>query len=83
MKQIVLKISHDGKDWVVENSLVSMSSPTLEEIDAGIGALLREKGFIGKGEKARVRMEFDSSGIPQWIRQYSHHYFDRIVDIQG
>ncbi len=83
MKQIVFKISHDGKDWVISNSLASMSSPTLEELDAGIGALLRERGFIKRGEKARVRMEFDNSSIPQWIRQYSQHYFDRIVEIHG
>ncbi len=83
MKKMVFKISHDGRDWVVRNSLLSMSSPTLEELDAGIGAFLRERGFIEKGEKARVRMEFDSSSMPQWVRQYSHHYFDRIVEIQG
>jgi len=83
MKKIGFKIWHDGKDWVVRNSHLTLSSPTLEELDAKIGDLLREKGLVKKGEKAEVLMEFDNYSIPQWIRQYSQHYFDRIVEIYG
>jgi len=27
-------------------------------------------------------MYFDNSTIPQWIRQYAQHYFNRIVEIE-
>jgi len=68
---------------MVENSLLTASSPTLDELDEKVGALLREKGLIKEGEKAEIVMEFDNSTIPQWIRQYSQHYFDRIVEVRG
>lgn len=83
MKKIGFKITHNGKDWVVENRLLTASSATLDDLDKRVGALLREKGLIKEGERAEIVMEFDNSTIPQWIRQYSSHYFDRIVKIEG
>jgi|Deesub1362A_J573_1020465.scaffolds.fasta_scaffold00311_42 hypothetical protein len=83
MKRLVFKITHNGREWVVRNESMTLSSPTLDELDIRMGELLRERGEIGQGERVRVIMEFDSSSIPQWIRQYTHHYFDRVVEIEG
>jgi len=83
MRKIILKITHDGGKWVVKNESLILSSPTLDEIDARIGDVLRGSGLIKPGERVRLKMEFDNSSIPQWIRQYTQHYFDRIIEIEG
>lgn len=76
-------IRHDGRCWVVENEHSTISAPTLEELDSRVGKYIREKGLLKKGEKAEVFMAFDNSTIPEWIRQYAQHYFNRVVEIEG
>ncbi len=76
-------IRHDGKDWIVENQLLAVSAPTLRELDCKVGKLMKENGMIKKGQKAKVLMAFDNSTIPQWIRQYAQHYFNRIIYVEG
>ncbi len=78
-----LVIRHNGRDWVVEGDGLSLSAPTLEELDRKVGTTMREKGLIKEGEKTEVFMAFDNSTIPEWIRQYAQHYFNRILVVQG
>ena len=78
---IELILTHDGKRWMARNDDLVASAPTLEELDKEVGRLLREAGMVRKGETAQVFMAFDNSTIPQWIRQYAQHYFNRIVDV--
>jgi hypothetical protein len=76
-------ITHDGKNWILENAILTLSAPTLEELDARMRDLLRRKGILKKGERAEVLMTFDNSTIPSWIRQYAQHYFNRVVEVEG
>ena len=55
----------------------------LDELDINVKNLLLNQNIIKKGEKAKLFMAFDNSTIPQWIRQYAQHYFNRIVEIEG
>lgn len=59
------------------------SAPTLQELDSDMRRFFKEQGLIRAGKKAEVFMAFDSSTIPQWIRQYAHHYFNRVLVIEG
>ena len=83
MIQIDFIIRYSGKSWIVENELLRSAAPTLDELDINVKNLLIEKKIIKKGEKAKLFMAFDNSTIPQWIRQYAQHYFNRIVEIEG
>lgn len=76
-------IRHDGKDWVAESVHFTVSAPTLEALDSETARLMKQKGMLKEGEKAEVFMAFDNSTIPQWIRQYAQHYFNRIVEVEG
>jgi hypothetical protein len=80
---VELVIRHDGVHWVAGNEHLVVSAPTLEELDAETGKMMRQMGLVKKGEKAEVFMAFDNSTIPQWIRPYSQHYFNRIIEVQG
>ena len=76
-------ITHDGKKWILNNKLFSVSAPTLEELDDKVRTLLKDRGIVAPGEKAEVLMLFDNSTIPSWIRPYAQHYFNRIVEVEG
>ena len=79
---IEFTIRHSGKDWCIENEILSTCAPTLDELDQQLKRLLLEKKIHKKGSKTKVYMYFDNSTIPQWIRQYAQHYFNRIVEIE-
>jgi hypothetical protein len=79
---IELTIRHTGQNWLVEDDNLSVSAPTLDEIDHQLKILLKKKKIHKDGTKTRVIMFFDNSTIPQWIRQYAQHYFNRIIEIE-
>ncbi len=81
MEEMVIR--HDGKNWVVENGEIRFAAPTLDDLDQGLGRIMKQRGLLKKGETKEVFMAFDSSSIPQWIRQYACHYFNRIVKVEG
>lgn len=62
--------------WIAEGEGIKVSADTLEELDKVVESKLREMGYKGEIE---VYMEFDYSTIPQWIRQFHPHYFNRSV----
>jgi hypothetical protein len=76
-------MSHDGKNWIAKNDFLYAEAPTLEQLDAEVQKVLRKKGYIEKGKQLAVFMAFDNSTIPQWMRQYGQHYFNRIVRLEG
>ncbi|MGD2079786.1 MAG: DUF5395 family protein [Nitrospirota bacterium] len=76
-------IWHDGRNWVASLEGDSVFAPSLEELDQGVERLLKEKGMLKEGERAEVFMAFDNATIPQWIRQYAQHYFNRVVEVKG
>jgi hypothetical protein len=80
---VELILTHDGRCWVARSELLKAAAPTLEELDSEVARLLRRGGLLKTGGKLRVFMAFDNSTIPQWIRQYAQHYFNRVVDISG
>lgn len=76
-------IWHDGTNWIAENGFLSVAAPTIEALDQGVGEALKRKSMLKKGDRLRVFMAFDNSTIPQWMRQYAQHYFNRVVEIEG
>ncbi len=76
-------VSHDGKNWIVKNEMFSAEAPTLRGVDKQLGEQVREKCYIKEGEDLKVFMAFENSVIPEWMRQYSQHYFNRIIRVEG
>ena len=76
-------LTHDGQNWIAKNNQFTAEADTIESLDQKVKNILREKNFIKSGETKRIRFVFDNSTIPQWIRQYSNHYFNRIIEVTG
>jgi leucyl-tRNA synthetase len=80
---IELIVNHDGKTWMARNDWLSAKAPTLEELDNELKRLVKQKGYLEPGNKIDLFMAFDNSTIPQWMRQYGQHYFNRIVRLEN
>ena len=80
---IELRLFYDGDSWIAENHSMSARGKTLPELDQAVASALREKKKDEHADQGplKVRMYFDNSTIPQWMRQYSGHYFNRVVMI--
>jgi hypothetical protein len=79
---IELTIRHTGQNWLADNEDLCVSAPSLDELDIQLKQLLKEKNVHKAGAKTTVYMYYDNSTIPQWIRQYAQHYFNRILVIE-
>ena len=76
-------IKHDGRDWVIENERLRLARPTIEAIDADVGGAMIQRGMLAEGESCQVLMAFDNATIPEWMRPYAQHYFNRMVTVHG
>lgn len=71
---MILKLKYDGV-WIASGK-VSAKGESLEELDRNLAEELRKIGLEGRVE---VLMKFDISTIPDWMRQFHQHYFNRKV----
>ncbi len=78
-----LVISHNGRHWIARHEDGQFIGQRLADIDTQVSRFVREVGAVKKGQKLQVKMFFDTRAIPQWMRQYSQHYFNRILEIDG
>lgn len=76
MEKIVFILRFEDDAWIAEKEKIVVKSDSLEQLDRKLKEELRKAGYSGKIE---VFMKFDYSTIPQWIRQYHPHYFNRSI----
>lgn len=79
---IELIITHDGKNWIAKSSELSAKGSSLEQLDNNLKKIVEERGLFDADKKIDLFMFFDNFTIPQWIRQYSQHYFNRILRVE-
>ena len=75
------RLIHDGRHWVADHPTVSARGHTMAELDRNLARAMRALPDHYHGGSIAVRMTFDQSVIPQWMRQYSNHYFNRVVEL--
>ena len=73
-------LRHIAGRWVAENNAWHVDGVTLEELDRNVRAEVLARRPPGRYE---VFMFFDNATIPQWIRQFSQHYFNRIILVEA
>jgi hypothetical protein len=78
---IELSVLHDGRFWIARSESISLKAESLDELDRAVASVVRANAGPGACGCRQVRMFFDHSVIPQWIRQYSNHYFNRVVRV--
>jgi len=81
LKTIELRLIHDGKLWIAQNGSLTASAKTLKDLDLELAKIVRASEQFAGEQTLAIRMNFDNVVIPEWIRQYSNHYFNRVVTI--
>lgn len=82
MAMIELVVRHDGRNWTVQNAELSAEAATLEALDDRLRQIIRNREYAAEGRRVDVFMAFDHSTLPQWMHQYSQHYFNRILVVE-
>ncbi len=76
-----LSISHNGYHWIAKGDGVQVTAKELRQLDKEINQKFKQTHFKSEFDYADIFMSFDNQTIPEWIRQYSNHYFNRRLRI--
>jgi len=79
MFDLTLRYDYQSDVWIASCEDFTASAKKLVDLDKKIAKELRKLGYRGK---VKLYMRFDYSTIPEWMRQFHPHYFDRIVEIE-
>lgn len=77
-KMIEMILGHDGKNWILSNDMLVLSAESLDELDVKLESALQPQW---QEEPIEVFMASDNEMIPDWIRPYMNHYFNRILEL--
>jgi len=77
-KMIEMVLGHDGKNWILSNDMIVLSAESLDELDKKLESALQPQW---QKEPIEVFMASDNEMIPDWIRPYMNHYFNRILEL--
>lgn len=71
-------LGHDGQNWTVTGETIKLTATSLDELDRKLESALRP---YWEQEAIEVFMVSDNGMIPEWIRPYMNHYFNRILEL--
>lgn len=72
---------HDGKNWIAKNQQIEVAASELPALDIAISEAIKQQQLFHKGSTVVVYMIFNQAAIPEWMRQYANHYFNRKVTL--
>jgi hypothetical protein len=81
LSDILYNLHSKGNLWLAERDGIRITASSLEELDSLISEHIRQEFSNHKGENLNIKMFFDQSEIPEWMRQYANHYFNRHIRI--
>ncbi len=73
------KLVHDGREWRAGNGDISVEGTSLVALDKNLEQELVNRNMTRGRSEFKVRMTFDNSCMPEFMRQYANHYFNRVV----
>jgi len=76
---IEMMIDHDGHNWVVSGGNLKISAKELYDIDKQLESALQSELDLGK--RIDVIMTTNNEIIPEWMRPYMNHYFNRHLEL--
>lgn len=65
--------------WIAKENNITVSGITLEELEDNIKDSLRKSNRYEKQQIVTVFLGFDTKTLPEWIRPYHAHYFNRYL----
>jgi hypothetical protein len=78
-RTIEMILDHDGKNWIVSNASLTLSAPSLDELDRKLETAMAHD--LARERSLNVFMSCNNEVIPMWMRPYMNHYFNRILEL--
>ena len=78
-RTIEMLLDHDGQNWSVSDAHISVSAASLKELDRKLEEALRPR--LSKEKKLKVFMTSNNEMIPEWMRPFMSHYFNRLLEL--
>lgn len=78
-KKIEMMLDHDGDNWVLSGHALKISAAELEDIDRKLEKALQPE--LSNEGSLTVFMTTNNEMIPEWIRPYMNHYFNRQLEL--
>jgi hypothetical protein len=75
--KVELEICHDGYHWIAKNNDIHVRAKEMKDLDKEIIRKVQSLFRESNANYIDVSMAFDNQVVPEWIRQYSNHYFNR------
>jgi hypothetical protein len=79
MARLEVILKQDGARWVARGEDLSVETGDVSEIDEAIRRRVEESGRFPAGTKVEVFLACDRGVIPDWMRPYHSHYFNRTI----
>ncbi|MDD4648767.1 MAG: DUF5395 family protein [Desulfoplanes sp.] len=73
------RLIYDGKAWRAMHGDISVQGKSLISLDKNLEQELVNRDMTQGLSEYKVRMTFDNSCMPEFMRQYANHYFNRVV----
>lgn len=78
-RTIEMVLDHDGRNWRLTGGGVTVSAPELTELDRKLEQALEPE--LSREKKLNVFMRSNNEMIPEWMRPFMCHYFNRILEL--
>jgi len=73
----------DGIRWITDlNGEGRLVADDLDKLDEMVKASFSRFLQAKEGDTVIATYRFDNSVMPEWLRQYSDHYFNRVIEFK-
>lgn len=76
---IELTLDHDGRRWVLSGDELCVAAKELDQIDRKLEMALQHR--LDSEGRLEVVMRTNNTMIPEWMRPYMNHYFNRHLEL--
>ncbi len=76
---IEMLLDHDGQDWIVTGGDLRIAAKELDDIDRQLETALQPR--LAKDKRIDVIMTSNDEMIPEWMRPFMNHYFNRHLEL--
>lgn len=76
---IEMMIDHDGRNWIVSGNGLRIAARELDDLDRELEKALKSR--IDEEGKLKVFMSSNNEMIPEWMRPFMNHYFNRCLEL--
>lgn len=76
---IEMMIDHDGRNWVLSGNNLRICAENLDDMDRKLETALQPQ--LKREGRLNVFMRSNNELIPEWMRPFMNHYFNRCLEL--